>query len=157
MIPPGSAVILTAMRITAELLATGGNTTGFRIPDDVVGELGGGARPKVVVTINGYEYRSSIARMSGEYWLGVSAERRTGAGVTAGDVVELELVLDTQERTVDVPEDLALALAAEPAAQARWDKLSFSHKRQHVEAVLGAKAAETRARRVAKAVEMLLS
>jgi hypothetical protein len=145
------------MRITAELLATGGNTTGFRIPDEVVGELGGGGRPKVVATINGYGYQSSIARMSGEYWLGVSAERRTAAGVQAGDVVELDLVLDTRERTVDVPEDLALALAAEPAARARWDKLSYSHQRRHVEAINGAKAAETRARRVAKTIEKLVA
>ena len=145
------------MRITAELLSTGGNTTGFKIADEVVAELGGGGRPKVVVTVKGYEYQSSIARMGGEYWLGVSAERRAAAGVRAGDVVELDIVLDTQERTVVVPEDLALALSAEPAAQARWDKLSYSHRRQHVEAITGAKAAETRARRVAKAIEKLLS
>ena len=145
------------MRITAELQATGGNTTGFKIPDEVVGDLGGGGRPKVVVTVNGYEYQSSIARMGGEYWLGVSAERRTAAGVRAGEVVELDIVLDTQERTVDVPEDLALALAAEPEAKARWGKLSYSNQRQHVDAITGAKAAETRARRVAKAIEKLVA
>ncbi|GLY94944.1 YdeI/OmpD-associated family protein [Actinoplanes sp. NBRC 103695] len=145
------------MRITAELQATGGNTTGFPIPDEVVGDLGGGGRPKVVVTVNGYEYQSSIAKMGGAYWLGVSAERRTAAGVKAGDVVELDIVLDTRERTVDVPEDLALALAAEPEAKERWDKLSYSNQRQHAESVTGAKAAETRARRVAKAIEKLLA
>jgi hypothetical protein len=143
------------MRLTAQLQATGGNTTGFRIPDEFVSSLGGGGRPKVVVTVQGYQYRSSIAKMGGEYWLGVSAERRTAAGVSAGDVLELDIVLDTQERTVDVPEDLALALAAEPAAQATWDKLAPSHRKAHVDAVLGAKAAETRARRIAKSVEML--
>jgi hypothetical protein len=143
------------MRLTAELQATGGNTTGFRISDEFVSALGGGGRPKVVVTVKGYEFRSSIAKMGGEYWLGVSAERRAAAGVRAGDVLDLDIVLDTQERTVDVPEDLALALAAEPAAQATWDKLAPSHRKAHVDAVLGAKAAETRARRIAKAVEML--
>jgi hypothetical protein len=143
------------MRLTAQLQATGGNTTGFRIPDEFVSSLGGGGRPKVVVTVQGYQYRSSIAKMGGEYWLGVSAERRTAAGVSAGDVLELDIVLDTQERTVDVPEDLALALAAEPAAQATWDKLAPSHRKAHVDAVLGAKAAETRARRIAKSVETL--
>lgn len=146
------------MRITAELQSTGGNTTGFRIPDEFVGELGGGGRPKVVVTVGGgYEFRSSIARMGGEYWLGVSSARRAEAGVQAGDLLELEIVLDTQERTVDVPEDLAVALAAEPAAKERWDKLSFSQQRRHVEAIAGAKAADTRARRVAKAIEQLLA
>jgi hypothetical protein len=143
--------------MTAELQATGGNTTGFRIPDEFVAELGGGGRPKVAVTMNGYEFRSSIARMGGEYWLGVSAERRGAAGVQAGDVLDLDIVLDTQERTLDVPEDLALALAADPEAQATWEKLSFSNRRYHVDQVAGAKTAETRARRIAKSVQTLAS
>jgi hypothetical protein len=143
------------MRITAELQATGGNTTGFRIPDEEVAALGGGGRPKVVVTMQGYEFRSSIARMGGEYWLGVSAERRTAAGVRAGDVLELDIALDTAERTVDVPEDLAAALAREPAAKAFFDGLSVSLRTWHVSQAEGAKTAETRARRIAKSVQML--
>ena len=144
------------MRITAELQATGGNTTGFKLTEAFVGELGGGGRPKVVVTMRGYEFRSSIARMGGDYWLGVSAARRADAGVRAGDQIDLEIVLDTRERTVDVPEELAVALAAEPAAKAKWDTLSFSQQRLHAESVAGAKAADTRTRRVAKVVEKLL-
>jgi hypothetical protein len=143
------------MRLTAELIGTGGNTTGFRIPDEAVAELGGGGRPKVVVTVNGYEYRSSIARMGGEYWLGLSSDRRAAAQVAAGDVLDLDIVLDTQERTIDVPEDLAAALEREPAAKAFFDGLSFSLKRYHVEQVTGAKTAATRERRIAKSVEML--
>jgi hypothetical protein len=143
------------MNITAELQATGGNTTGFRIPDADVAALGGGGRPKVKVTMQGYEFRSSIARMGGEYWLGVSAERRSAAGVQAGDLVELEIELDQAERTVDVPDDLAAALAAEPAAQAFFDGLSVSDRKWHVLQVEGAKTAETRARRIGKSVQML--
>ncbi len=143
------------MNITAELQATGGNTTGFRIPDADVAALGGGGRPKVKVTMQGYEFRSSIARMGGEYWLGVSAERRSAAGVQAGDLVELEIELDQAERTVDVPDDLAAALAAEPAAQAFFDGLSVSNRKWHVLQVEGAKTAETRARRIGKSVQML--
>jgi hypothetical protein len=143
------------VRLTAELIGTGGTTTGFRIPDEAVAELGGGGRPKVVVTVNGYAYRSSIARMGGEYWLGLSADRRAAARVEAGDVLELEIVLDTQERTIDVPEDLAAALEREPAAKAFFDGLSFSNKRYHVEQITGAKTEATRERRVAKAVQIL--
>ena len=143
------------MRITAELQATGGNTTGFRLADADVAALGGGGRPKVKVTMQGYEFRSSIARMGGEYWLGVSAERRSAAGVRAGDVLDLDIVLDDQERTVDVPEDLAAALAAEPAAEAFFAGLSVSNRKWHVLQIEGAKTAETRARRIAKSVRML--
>jgi hypothetical protein len=143
------------MHITAELLSPSGTTTGFRIPDADVVALGGGGRPKVKVTMRGYEFRSSIARMGGEYWLGVSAERRMAAGVRAGDVVELDIELDLEERTVDVPEDLAAALAAEPAAEMFFRGLSVSARKWHVLQVEGAKTADTRARRIAKSVQML--
>ena len=143
------------MKLTAELQATGGNTTGFRVPDEFVAELGGGGRPKIVATVNGYQWRTSIARMGGEYWLGVSAANRDGAGVRAGEVLDVEVALDTAVREVTVPEDLAAALAGNPAAQEFWDKLSYSNRRYHVEQIAGAKTAATRERRVARSVQML--
>jgi hypothetical protein len=144
------------MRFRAELRSTGGNTAGFLVDDEVVAGLGGGGRPKVVVTVNGVEWRGSIARMGGAYWLGVSAERRAAAGIAAGGVLDVDVVLDTAVREVQVPADLASALDAEPAARAFWDALSYSNKSWHVLQVTGAKAAETRARRVARSVAMML-
>ncbi|MFF5293098.1 YdeI/OmpD-associated family protein [Paractinoplanes globisporus] len=143
------------MRLTVELQRTGGNTTGFQIPDEFVAELGGGGRPKVAVTVNGFTFRSSIAKMGGTYWLGVSGERRTAAGIEGGQVYDLDIELDTAPRVIETPEDLRAALDAEPAAGEAWQKLSYSHQRQHVEAIASAKTPETRARRVAKALEML--
>jgi len=143
------------MKLTAELEATGGNTTGFRVPDAFVDELGGGGRPKVVATINGYQWRTSIARMGGEYWLGVSSANRDGAGVKAGDRLDVDVVLDTGTREVEVPADLAAALEANPAAKAFWDGLSYSNKRYHAEQITGAKTESTRERRVAKSVQLL--
>jgi bacteriocin resistance YdeI/OmpD-like protein/uncharacterized protein DUF1905 len=143
------------MRFRAELRQTGGNTTGFEVPQEVVDGLGGGGRPKVVATVNGYEFRSSIAKMGGSYWLGVSAERRAAAGVAGGQVLDVVVELDTAERSVTVPEDLRAALDREPAAKAFWDGLSFSKQQWHVLQIEGAKTPETRARRVIKSVEML--
>ena len=143
------------MRLTLELQRTGGNTTGFQIPDEAVASLGGGGRPKVTVTVNGFTFPSSIARMGGSYWLGVSAERRTAAGVEGGQVYDLDVELDTAPRVIEAPADLQAALDASPGALAQWQKLSYSHQRQHVEAINSAKAPDTRARRVAKAIEML--
>ncbi|GAA3343282.1 hypothetical protein GCM10020358_41580 [Amorphoplanes nipponensis] len=135
--------------------ATGGATTGIPVDDEVVAALGGGGRPKVVVTVNGFEWRGSIAKMGGAYWLGVSAERRAAAGIAAGEVLDVEVVLDTAAREVEVPADLAAALDAEPAARACWDGLSFSNRSWHVLQVTGAKTAETRARRIARSVATL--
>jgi hypothetical protein len=143
------------MKFRAELQRTGGNTTGFEVPQEIVDSLGGGGRPKVVATVNGFAWRSSIARMGGGYWLGVSAERRAAAGVDGGQVLDVSVELDTTERRVTVPEDFALALEGEPAAKAFFDGLSFSNRHWHVLQVEGAKTAETRARRVAKSVAML--
>ncbi|KQZ88219.1 hypothetical protein ASD62_01630 [Phycicoccus sp. Root563] len=145
------------MRFTAELQQTGRTTTGFEVPREVVDGLGGGKRPKVTVTLNGATYRSSVAPMGGSSWVGVSAENRALTGAVGGRTYEVELELDTAPRTVEVPAELAAALAGDPAAQAAWAKLSYSHQRQHALAIEGAKAAETRARRVDKTLEALRS
>lgn len=143
------------MRFHATLQATGGTTTGIVVPPEVVEELGGGKRPKVVATLNGTSLRTSIAPMGGQHWLGVSAANRALTGVAAGDEVDVDVELDTAPREVEVPEDLAAALRVTPEAGAAFARLSYSHQRAHVEAVTGAKRPETRKRRVAKAVEML--
>jgi hypothetical protein len=143
------------MRFRAELESSGKTAAGFEVPENVVDELGGGKHPKVVVTIKGFEFRTSIARMGGRYLLGVSAERRQAAGVAAGEVLDVDVRLDLADREVDVPEDLAVALDAEPAARVFWETLSYSQRQWHVLQVTGAKKAETRASRVAKSIALL--
>ena len=143
------------MDFTTELEATGGNTTGFVVPDDVVEALAAGRRPKVVVTVNGHTWRTSIAPMGGTFWIGASAAVREAAGIRAGETHTLAVEVDTAPRTVEVPDDLAAALDASPAAAAAWATLSFSRQRQHAEAVLAAKKPETREHRVATVVERL--
>jgi hypothetical protein len=139
-------------RTTIEL---GGKTaTGFQVPPEVVAALGRGKRVPVVVAINGHTYRSTIAPYSGAYYLPLSAENRTSAGVAAGDEIEVELAVDDQPRDVAVPSDLAAALEASGARPA-FDALSYSRKRQIVEPIEAAKAADTRQRRIDKAVEQL--
>jgi hypothetical protein len=145
------------MRIRLQLQATGGNTTGFEIPDSVVDELGGGRRPAVTASVPGHTWRTSIARMGDSFWLGVSAANRAASGLAAGDEVDLDVELDTAPREITVPADLVAALAAEPAAQAAFGALSYSNRRRIVQAIEGAKTAPTRERRVVKTVADLLS
>jgi hypothetical protein len=132
-----------------------GNNTGIEVPPEVVTALGGGKRAAVVVTVNGFRYRSTLAVMGGKHLLPFSAERRRESGIAGGDAIDVELTLDDAPRTVDIPDDLQAALAAAPVAASAWEKLAPSHKKAHVTAVLGAKAAETRARRVAAVVTKL--
>jgi Bacteriocin-protection, YdeI or OmpD-Associated/Domain of unknown function (DUF1905) len=127
----------------------------MRVPAEVVDALGSGRKPAVRVTVGGHTYRSTVATRDGVYMLPLSGENRTAAGVAAGDEVEVDVELDDQPREVVVPDDLAAALAEDEAARAEFERLPYSHRQRHVLAIEGAKAAETRARRVAKAVEML--
>jgi hypothetical protein len=132
-----------------------GNNTGIEVPAEVVEALGAGKRPAVVVIVNGYEYRSTIASMGGRHLLPFSAERRNESGIAGGDPIDVELTVDTAPRVVEVPADLQAALAASATALGAWAKLSYSHQKAHVTSVLGAKAAETRTRRIAAVIAKL--
>ena len=101
-------------------------------------------------------YRSTLGVMGGRSMIPVSAEHRGRAGLAAGDSVNVTLELDDTPREAVVPGDLQAALAAHPAARAAFEKLSYSGKRQHTLSVEGTKNPETRARRVAKAIQTLL-
>ena len=139
----------------AELLQSGKTTAGFEVPEEIVTKLRGGGHPKVVVRIGGYEFRTSIARMGEQYMLGVSNERRAESGIAPGETHDVEVTLDTAPREVELPEDLASALAADAEAKIFFDTLSYSKQSWHVLKVLEAKTPETRARRVRTSVEML--
>ncbi len=143
------------MHFRAVLGLHGKTATGIEVPPDIVTALNSGKRPAVTVRLNGLTYRTTVASMGGRFLVPVSADIRARSGVTAGDELDVEIALDTEPRTVAAPPGLAAALAAEPALQAVWDKLAFSHQREHAEAIEAAKKPETRDRRVAKAVEML--
>lgn len=143
------------MQFTATIELGGKTATGIPVPEEVVLGLGRGKRVPVVVTIGGYSYRSTVAAYNGTYMLPLAAEHREAAGVAAGQEVVVDLEVDDAPREVQVPEDLATALAADGVTQAAFDRLSYSNKRRIVLSVEGAKAAETRARRIDKALTEL--
>lgn len=132
-----------------------GNNTGIEVPPEVVESLGGGKRASVVVSIGSFSYRSTIATMAGKFLIPLSAARRAEAGVAGGDRVEVDLVLDTAPREVVLPDDFAAALAADPAVKTLYDSLSYSSQNKHVLSITEAKTPETRAKRIAKAIELL--
>ncbi len=96
--------------------------------------------------------RSTVAVMGGVFMVGVSAENRAAAGVTAGDEIDVDLALDTAPRELAVPADLAAAIAGDEAAPRFWDGLSYSRKSRFVHSVERAKTPETRQRKIDKSV-----
>lgn len=115
----------------------------------------GKVRAPVVVKLGGHSFRSTIAAMGGDVFVPLRRSNREAAGLEGGETLTVELELDTAKRVVSPPRDLVAALRAAPPAWERWRELSFTHQREHVEAVEGAKRPETRARRIACAVAML--
>jgi hypothetical protein len=113
----------------------------------------GKVRAPVVVTLNGYSYRSTIASMGGTVCIPLRRSNREAAGLEGNETLQVRLDLDIEERRVTPPPDLVMALKAEPGAWERWRELSFSHQREYVEAVEGAKKPETRSRRVETTVD----
>jgi hypothetical protein len=140
---------------TAELELHGRTATGIAVPESVVAALGGGRRPAVAVAFHGYSYRTTLGVMDGRSMIPVSAEHRAAAGVAAGDLLDVDLVLDDAPRVVEVPPELAQALRENPAAGRAFDALSPSARKRHVLAITGAKTDATRDRRLASIIDEL--
>ena len=138
------------------LLQAGKTATGIEVPAALIAELGSSKRPPVVVTIDGHHtYRTTVAVMAGAFMVPVSAEQRTAAGIVGGQQIDVTLELDLAPREVEVPPDLAAALAAQPQARERFDALAPSRRKAHVVTVEGAKAADTRQRRIEAVLRQL--
>jgi hypothetical protein len=143
------------MHFRAVILRNNKTATGIPVPPDVLESLGAGKRPAVRVTLGGHTYRTSVGTVDGQPMLPVSAEVRHSAGVAGGDEVDVEIELDTAPREVAVPPDFAAALDQDPEARRFFDGLSYSNKRRFTEPIADAKTAETRERRIAKAISQL--
>jgi hypothetical protein len=144
---PASATFETTVTAT-------GNNTGIVVPEEVIERLGAGKRPPVLVSLNGYEYRTTAGVMGGKHMVPVSAAIRKATGLQGGDPVRVTLTVAGTPREVEVPEDFAAALAADEQAGAFFAGLPNSLQRYHVDNVAAAKSADTRQRRVEKAIAL---
>jgi hypothetical protein len=131
------------------------NVTGIAIPFDVEEVFGTRGRVPVRGTINGFPFRSSLAPYGGKHFMAVNREMRAGAKAEAGETVRMVIEKDDAVREVQVPADLQKALREAPLAQAAWTKLSFTHRKEWVQEIEGAKRKETRERRLTKAIAAL--
>lgn len=125
-----------------------------KLPFDVR-TIFGKARPPIVVTLNGYSFRSTVAVYGGESYIGIRRSNREAARLVPGKIVAITITADLEPRTIEPPKDLAAVLKKDAKLRAAWEALSFSHKREHVDALEQAKKPETRARRLAKTDEIL--
>ncbi|SHF42182.1 YdeI/OmpD-associated family protein [Flavisolibacter ginsengisoli] len=133
-----------------------GNNTGINVPDEVVEKLGAGKKPPVIVTVNDFTYRNTIAVMGGKFMIGVSADIRSKTGIKGGDKVKVTLELDTKPREVEVPADFQRLLDKNSKARQFFETLSYSNKQRYVLPLGQARTEETRQRRMEKAINDLI-
>lgn len=137
-------------------VAASGNNTGIEVPGEAIERLAAGKRPPVLVNVNGYEYRNTVAVMGGRHMISISAAVRKATGLQGGDPIRVTLTVADTPREVNVPDDFAAALASDERASAFFGTLSNSLQRYHVDNINAAKSPDTRQRRIDKAVALFL-
>jgi Bacteriocin-protection, YdeI or OmpD-Associated/Domain of unknown function (DUF1905) len=142
-------------RVTFETtVAVTGNNTGIVVPEDAIGQLAAGKRPPVLVNVNGYECRNTVGVMGGKHMISISAAVRKATGLQGGDPIRVTLTVADTPQEVTLPADFAAALAADEQASAFFGKLSNSMQRYHVDNITAAKSADTKQRRIDKAIAL---
>ena len=143
------------MAFSAEVLSMGqGGGHALAVPKEVAATFTS-KRPPVLAHVNGVEYRSRLAVYGGQSYLGLRKDLLKQVGVGVGDLVEVELMEDHQERVVVEPPELTAALAENPAAKASYDQMPFTHRNEYARWIDEGKKPETRADRVAKTIRRL--
>lgn len=155
--PAGHDRRMGVIRLKAQLQPRG-PAAAIVLDDAQVAAVGEGAkRFPVVARVNGYTWRTSVTRMGGEFLLGLNREVREGAGVQAGDEVDAIIDLDAAPREVELPRELAAALAGDQQLSAAFERMAFTHRKEYARWIAEAKRDETRERRVRQALEMIRS
>jgi len=142
------------MKFRAQVIPSG-NATGVEVPDEVMQALGPKGRPPVTITINGHTWRSRVAAMRGQHLIGISAANRAAAGISEGDIIEIDVEIDEAPREVAEPTDLAAALDDCPQARASFDRLPFGLRQKHVRTIEEARSTDVRDRRIGKLIAAL--
>ena len=143
-------------RFNAEIKQVEGKDASYiEIPFDVEAVYGS-KRVKVKATFDGHPYRGSIVKMGLPcYMIGITKEIRKAIGKTFGEIIEVSIEKDEEERSVEIPGDFQAAVDKNEEVKAFWDTLSFSVKRKYITWITSAKKEETRIKRVEAAVEKL--
>lgn len=140
------------MRFTA-IVNPEGNATGVAVPSEIVSAMGREGRPPVVVTINGFSWRTRIAAMRGQRLIGISAAQRKAANINEGDLIEVTIERDDAPRTVELPDDVAKALKGDLLLA--FERIPFGLRQKYVRDIIAAKSDDIRARRIQKLIDSL--
>ncbi|GAA4010842.1 hypothetical protein GCM10022408_23950 [Hymenobacter fastidiosus] len=106
-------------------------------------------------TIDGFPFRLTLVQnKEGEYVLPVNKQLRNTINKSWTSDVQLVIGLDTDEGTLELPEELERALRT-AGTRSKFDALAYPYRREYVQWIERAKKPETRMRRVQEAVELI--
>jgi bifunctional DNA-binding transcriptional regulator/antitoxin component of YhaV-PrlF toxin-antitoxin module len=148
------ATISRVERFKAILGGEDGEAPTVELPFDAKERIGK-ARAPVRGTVDGTEFRTTVAVYGGRYLIGVNRDLRERAGIAIGDEVDVTIRRDDEPRIVELPPALAAAFDEDENAREAFDRLSYSHRREYAEWIAEAKRDDTRSRRVAKTLDSL--
>jgi Domain of unknown function (DUF1905)/Bacteriocin-protection, YdeI or OmpD-Associated len=133
----------------------GTQVAALKPPFYVIAVFGRKGRVPVKGTINGFAFRSSLMNMGDGHMMAVNAQLRAGAHCKGGDTVDVVMEFDEDERKVEVPAYLKKIINSDGKAQEFWGKLSFTHQKEYVREIEGAKRPETKGKRIAVMMDAL--
>jgi hypothetical protein len=109
-------------------------------------------------TFEGHPFQATLEPDGrGSHWLKVTKALREAAGIEVGDTVALEIAPVDRQPEPRVPEDLRKALAVDADARTTWADITPVARRDWIHWITSGKQAETRARRIHTACDMLAS
>jgi len=126
------------------------------VPINVEQEFGTKGQVKVKATINGKTlYNSLMPHGNGMHYIVLGESIRNQTGIKVGDTIQMTVEADVRARKVEMPEDFEKLLIKNKAALEFYTNLAHTYQKQYVQWIISAKKEETRAERVAQAVEKL--
>ncbi|HNX00297.1 MAG TPA: YdeI/OmpD-associated family protein [Candidatus Cloacimonadota bacterium] len=127
----------------------------IELPFSALEVFGTKGRVPVKGTMDDYPYQGTLSPMGGCHIIGVNKEIRKAIHKDTGDTITVIMEKDEVPRTVEVPKDFQSALNAHPSAKAKFEQYSYSHKKELVTWINDCKKAETRIKRITKAIDSL--
>jgi hypothetical protein len=134
----------------------GMDTAYVSFPYNVSDVFGTKGQVKVKASFDGQPYRGVLANMgTGCHAIGLRKDIRAIIKKGVGDLVQVELERDTEERTLEIPEAMEKVLKKNPLAKKFFESLSFTNRKEYVAWIRDAKKEETKQRRLELLFEKL--
>ena len=126
------------------------------VPAEVLAALGGKATKRVIVTVQGHALRLGLLPLEGGgRYLLLNKDLCRAVDIALGQELAISIAPDPNPDHVDLPDELAEALAAWPEAETAFNDYSGSQRRAMARLVDEARQRETRIRRAVTLTERL--